>query len=263
MLIGYAGAFLGGAAAILSPCAALLLPAFFAYAFGEDRSRLVSRTVLFWVGTLLTLVPLGLGAGALGSALAAHRGTLTLVGGILLIVFGALQALGVPLAVPGVARRGDPRGPLGAVLLGATYGLAGSCTGPLLGAVLTVAAVSGNALYGAALLACFAAGMVVPLLALAWVWDRWRIGERLRPRPLRLGPLTTSWVQLVSGAAFILVGALFLATDATAALGGVLDASAQYRLEGGLGSVAGAVPDLAFLLVVAALGGVALWRWRA
>ena len=99
MLIGYAGAFLGGAAAILSPCAALLLPAFFAYAFGEDRSRLVGRTVLFWVGTLLTLVPLGLGAGALGSALAAHRGTLTLVGGVLLIVFGALQALGVPLAV--------------------------------------------------------------------------------------------------------------------------------------------------------------------
>ena len=177
MLIGYAGAFLGGAAAILSPCAALLLPAFFAYAFGEDRSRLVGRTVLLWVGTLLTLVPLGLGAGALGSALAAHRGTLTLVGGVLLIVFGALQALGVPLAVPGIARRGDPRGPLGAVLLGATYGLAGSCTGPL--------------------------------------------------------------------------------------LGGVLDASAQYRLEGRLGSVAGAVPDLAFLLVIAALGGVALWRWRA
>ncbi|QXT62032.1 cytochrome c biogenesis CcdA family protein [Tessaracoccus palaemonis] len=186
MLIGYAGAFLGGAAAILSPCAALLLPAFFAYAFGEDRSRLVGRTVLFWVGTLLTLVPLGLGAGALGSALAAHRGTLTLVGGVLLILFGLLQALGVPLAVPGVARRGDPRGPLGAVLLGA---------------VLTVAAVSGNALYGAALLACFAAGMVVPLLALAWAWDRWRIGERLRPRPLRLGPVTTSWVQLVSGVA--------------------------------------------------------------
>ncbi len=46
-----------------------------------------------------------------------------------------------PPAVPGIARRGDPRGPLGAVLLGATYGLAGSCTGPLLGAVLTVAAV--------------------------------------------------------------------------------------------------------------------------
>ena len=31
--IGFLGAFLGGVLAILSPCSALLLPAFFAYAF--------------------------------------------------------------------------------------------------------------------------------------------------------------------------------------------------------------------------------------
>lgn len=67
MLIGYGGAFLGGMAATLSPCAALLLPAFFAYAFGDDRARLLGRTGLFYLGLLLALVPLGLGAGALGS----------------------------------------------------------------------------------------------------------------------------------------------------------------------------------------------------
>lgn len=64
MLIGYGGTFLGGMAAILSPCAVLLLPAFFAYAFGDDRARLL--TGLFYLGLLLALVPLGLGAARWG-----------------------------------------------------------------------------------------------------------------------------------------------------------------------------------------------------
>ena len=73
-----------------------------------------------------------------------------------------------------------------AVLLGATYGLAGACTGPLLGAVLTVAAVGGSPAYGAVLLAFFALGMVVPLLVLAVAWERLRLGERARPRRLAI-----------------------------------------------------------------------------
>ncbi|BAS07616.1 biogenesis protein [Arthrobacter sp. Hiyo4] len=58
MVIGYAGAFLGGILTLLSPCSALLLPAFFAYAF-STKTRLVARTALFYLGLLSTLVPLG------------------------------------------------------------------------------------------------------------------------------------------------------------------------------------------------------------
>ncbi|MFT3887281.1 MAG: cytochrome c biogenesis CcdA family protein [Arachnia sp.] len=260
-MIGYGGAFLGGVAAILSPCAALLLPAFFAYAFGEDRAKLVGRTGLFYLGLLVALVPLGLGAGALGSLVTVHRGELAAVGGTVLIVFGLVQALGISLRVPGVERRGDPRGAAGAVLLGATYGLAGACTGPLLGAVLAVAAVGGDPVYGAVLLALFGLGMVLPLLVLAWLWDRLRLGERARPRELHLGPFTTTWFQVISGVLFAAIGVLFLTTDATAALGGLLDASAQARVEGRLRAIADGVPDLAVVGVLALLVAVALWRW--
>lgn len=260
MLIGYGGAFLGGMAAILSPCAALLLPAFFAYAFGDDRRRLLGRTGLFYVGLLVALVPLGLGAGALGSLVTVHREALALVGGLILIVFGVVQALGAPFRVPGVERRGDPRTAVGAVLLGVTYGLAGACTGPLLGAVLTVAAVGGSPGYGAVLLAVFAAGMVVPLLVLAWLWDRLKPGERPRPRHLAVGPFTTTWFQVVSGALFIAIGVLFLVSDATASLGGLLDASAQAKVEGWLRGVADGVPDLAVVGAVAVVAGLVLWR---
>lgn len=47
-------AFLGGLLALLGPCSALLLPAFFAYSF-TSRTRLLGRTALFYAGLCLTL----------------------------------------------------------------------------------------------------------------------------------------------------------------------------------------------------------------
>ncbi|MFD0867513.1 cytochrome c biogenesis protein CcdA, partial [Tessaracoccus lubricantis] len=138
---------------------------------------------------------------------------------------------------------------------------AGACTGPLLGAVLTVAAVGGNAVRGGLLLALFGAGMVVPLVVLSLLWNRLRLGERLRPRPLAVGPFTTSVVGLVSGLLFVGVGVLFVTTDATTGIGGILDATQQFRLESWLREVGLGVPDLAVVLVVVALGALLLWRW--
>ena len=60
--IGIAGAFFGGIATLLSPCAALPLPGFFASAFAS-RTRLLAKMALFYLGLLLTLVPLGALAG--------------------------------------------------------------------------------------------------------------------------------------------------------------------------------------------------------
>lgn len=260
MDIGYAGAFLGGLAALFSPCAAMLLPSFFAYAFGSSRARLLGRTGLFYLGLLLTLVPLGLAAGALGAVLATHRSTIAIIGGGLLVVLGVLQVLGINLAVPGVRGRGGT-GVVGVVALGATYGLAGACTGPLLGAVLTMAAVGGSPLYGAVLLALFGAGMVVPLLVLALLWDRFSLGERLKPREVRWGPVTTTVWGLVAGVLFIALGLLFLLTDATGALGGLLDARAQLGIENTLREFAVGVPDVLVLLVVGAVAGLLVWLW--
>lgn len=259
MGVGFAGAFLGGLAALLSPCAAMLLPSFFAYAFGSSRTRLVGRTGLFYVGLLITLVPLGLAAGSLGALLATHRGTLALVGGVVLILLGLLQLFGININLPGF-RSGGGTGPLAVIALGAVYGLAGACTGPLLGAVLTMAAVGGSPLYGALLLAMFGAGMVVPLIVLAWVWDSASLGEKLRPRPLQIGPITTSVWGVVSGLLFIVLGILFLTTDATSALGGIFDARQQLALETTLGNFAKAVPDIGVILVVAAVAGLLVWQ---
>ena len=158
MGVGFAGAFLGGLAALLSPCAAMLLPSFFAYAFGDQRRLLVVRTGMFYLGLLLTLVPLGLGAGALGGLLTTQRHLLTIGGTVVLIVLGVITMLGVQLPLPGL--RGPARGTdtAAVVVMGAVYGLAGACTGPLLGAVLTLAAIGGSCLLGSGMVLASAAG---------------------------------------------------------------------------------------------------------
>jgi cytochrome c biogenesis protein CcdA len=157
--------FLGGLLSLLSPCSALLLPAFFAYAF-QSRGVLVGRTVVFYLGLCATLVPLGMGISAVSSLVYGHRSTLITVSGLIIMAFGVIQALGGGFAFGPIERlRGGISGSslLATFSLGAVYGFAGFCSGPILGAVLTVAATSGSALRGAGLLATYAAGMAAPL----------------------------------------------------------------------------------------------------
>jgi cytochrome c biogenesis protein CcdA len=49
--ISYLAAFFGGILSLLSPCSALLLPAFFAYAF-QSRKDLLTKTAIFYLGLL-------------------------------------------------------------------------------------------------------------------------------------------------------------------------------------------------------------------
>ncbi len=250
--IGLLGAFAGGLLALVSPCSALLLPSFFAYAFTEWKT-LSSRTGVFFVGLAGVLVPLGYGVGAVGSAITAYRTQTTLVAALVIVAFGVMMLLGKGFTC-GTAQRAvvsvQIGGPLSVLALGALYGLAGFCSGPLLGAVLTVAVTRADPAYGAVLMGCYAAGMTVPLAVLAAMWDKLQVGSRtwLRGRPLRLGPLRTHSTSLISGLLFIGIGVLFLLTGGTANLGGLLSADTQVALQGWL---AGITADARNNLVVA------------
>jgi cytochrome c biogenesis protein CcdA len=229
--VGLLAAVAAGVLSLLSPCSALLLPSFFAYAFGSTTALLV-RTAAFYVGLVLTLVPLGTGAAATSTLFYGHRSTLVAVAGWGIIGLGVLMLLGRGFALPFagrlqalVARRSSPRaGLLATVLLGAVYGLAGFCSGPVLGAILTMAATQSTPVGGALLLAAYAFGMAAPLFLLAALWDRFDLGRRraLRGRMLRLGPVQVHSTSLVSGVLLVVIGVLFLRFDGTAGITGVL-----------------------------------------
>src|ERR671932_2271172 len=165
-------AFLGGLLSLLSPCSALLLPAFFAYAF-QSRRKLLTKTAIFYLGLATTLIPLGMGISAVSKLVYGEQSTLILVSGLVIIFFGLLQILGRGFEFGSLSRlRGRARGTsAGATFaLGAVYGFAGFCSGPILGAVITVAASSGQVVQGAALLAAYALGMAAPLFLMAALW---------------------------------------------------------------------------------------------
>lgn len=255
--IGYLAAFLGGLLALLSPCSALLLPAFFAYAF-DAPARLLGRTLLFYAGLCTTLVPLGAAGSLAGRLFYGHRDLLVSVGGWTVVALGVAQVLGLGFASRRMQEKaaGVRPGPAGSVyVLGTVYGLAGFCAGPVLGSVLTVSAIGGDPVYGGALLAVYALGMAFPMFLLALMWDRFDLGGRrwLRGRGLRLGPLRLHTNSLLSGVFFILLGLLFLLFDGASALPGLLDVDAEYAAERWVSRISSGVSDAAVLLLSAAV----------
>jgi cytochrome c biogenesis protein CcdA len=229
MEIGYLAAFLGGVLTLLSPCGALLIPSFFAYAF-ERPGVLLQRTAVFYAGLATVMVPLGTGAASASRLLLGNQDRLVVGAGWLLVVLGVLTALGLGRVLPRLAGRAQARlagrtSPAAVFGLGAVYGIAGSCTGPILGAVLTIAALDGRPLHGGALLAVYALGMAAPLFLLAATWERLELGRRgwLRGRPLSLGPLRLHSTSLITGALFTVIGAWLIASGGYLSLPGLPD----------------------------------------
>ncbi|MGW4232917.1 cytochrome c biogenesis CcdA family protein [Streptomyces sp. NPDC004980] len=268
--IGYFAALLGGLLALVSPCSALLLPAFFAYSI-DSVSRLLARTGIFYAGLATTLVPLGAAGSYAGRLFYGHRDALVLGAGWLIIGLGIAQIVGLGFAsrrIAALSGRIRPTTALSVYALGAVYGLAGFCAGPILGSVLTVAAVSGSPVYGGLLLAVYALGMAVPLFVLALLWERFDLGRRvwLRGRTLRAGRFELHTTSLLSGLFFIGLGVLFLRYDGTTALPGLLDADAAFAVEQWAQGVGRSVPDAlalgAVVSVVLLILGVRAWRRR-
>ena len=242
--VGLLAAFAAGVLALLSPCSALLLPSFFAYAFASRTAQL-ARTALFYLGLAVTLVPLGVGASAASALFYGHRTLLIGLAGWLIIGLGVLQILGRSFATPLAARlqeatTGITAGNSGrwsgwpsTLVLGAVYGLAGFCSGPVLGAILTMAATQQTPVHGGLLLAVYALGMAAPLFVLAGLWDRFDLGRRrwLRGRELRWGSVRVHSTSMLSGLLFILIGVLFLEYDGTAGITGVLGLADTTDLE--------------------------------
>ena len=264
--VSYVAAFVGGLLALLSPCGALLLPSFFAYAF-DRRGRLLARTGIFYLGLITTLVPLGVSASVATRFVRSQQDTVLTVAGIAVIVLGVLMLTGAGFnLLPARLRAGESgRATSGTVyLLGLVYGVTGFCTGPILGGILVIAAVGGRPAQGGALLAVYALGMVVPLALLSLVWER--IGattlRRLRGSEIAIGRWRVHSTSLVTGLLLIVVGIVLISGSGTVDSTDLALVGA--RAEEVVQAIGRRIPDRALaLLLVLAAGGWFVSRWRA
>jgi len=159
--------FLEGLVSFVSPCMLPLLPVYMAYFAADDAgsSKTFVRALAFVCGFSVIFISLGVFAGSLGAALAAHRTSVDIVCGVMVAVFG-LGYLGLfRLPFSGVKNGRKLNGIVPAFLFGFVYSVnLTPCVGAFLGAALMHAASEGGAAQGALLLTAYSCGLGVPFV---------------------------------------------------------------------------------------------------
>jgi cytochrome c-type biogenesis protein len=213
-------AFAAGLLSFLSPCVLPLVPSYIGFLTGMSlddvtvrRRAALAHALLFVLGFSLVFILLGASATALGRALNYYQVWLQRIGGGLIILFG-LVCLGVIKAdflsrERRVEVEQKPVGYLGSALVGMAFGAGWTpCLGPVLGAILGLAATSQDLSRGVLLLASYSAGLAVPFLLAAVALEAF-LGWFQRFR--RYLP----WVMRVSGVLLIFVGLLLVTGEFT------------------------------------------------
>jgi cytochrome c-type biogenesis protein len=224
--LGVLVAFAGGLLSFLSPCVLPLVPSYLGFITGftfdemADRRKLAMlHALLFVLGFTLVFMLFGASATALGRVLKYYEVWFQRVGGVLIILFG-LYCLGV-LKLRFLDQEArlhldrKPVGYLGSVLVGMAFAAGWTpCIGPILGAILGLAASEASLPRGMLLLGSYSLGLAVPFLFAAFAVETFLSWFRRFRRHMR-------WVQRVSGVLLIAVG-LLLATGQFTRLAGWL-----------------------------------------
>ncbi len=178
-------AFSAGILSFFSPCVLPLIPSYLTYitgiSFGQlkdahptakVRLSVVVHSLTFIAGFSLVFISLGAIAGLASHSFQTHLreslGIVQKVGGVLIFLFGlhlsGLFHFGVLLGEKRVHLARKPGGVFGTLLVGVAFAAGWTpCIGPILGAILALAAsTTGGVGKGVYLLAAYSAGMGIP-----------------------------------------------------------------------------------------------------
>lgn len=220
--VSFLAAFVAGILSISSPCILPLIPIYLAHIAGvttgdgaASRPLVMRNAAAFVLGFGLVFIAFGAALGAVGAAaggldfLSANRSWLVRFGGVLLIILGLYQTGLIRMSLLDRERRlslstGAPGTTSSSFLVGVTFAAGWSpCVGPILGAILTMAAGQGSIERASYLLTGYALGMAIPFLAMAL-----GLGSASGLMRRITGRMET--IRAVSGAVMLGVGAIML-----------------------------------------------------
>jgi cytochrome c-type biogenesis protein len=178
-------ALAAGALSFLSPCVLPLVPPYLVYLAGASLERLadaetkpraqrdtIFAALLFIAGFSTVFITLGASASVIGSLLRAYSHALSIVAGIAIIVMGLHFLDLTPIALLAREKRMEmakPVGLWGAYAMGLAFAFGWTpCIGPILAAILAVAASEATVTKGAGLLAVYSVGLGIPFLLAAF-----------------------------------------------------------------------------------------------
>jgi len=177
-------ALVAGMLSFLSPCVLPLVPPYLVYLTGASLERFadaepeprirrdtLAAAALFVLGFATVFVALGASASAIGAVLRAYSNQLAIIAGLGIMAMG-LHFLGLtPIAWLMREKRlavAKPVGLWGAYLMGLAFAFGWTpCIGPILAALLALAAVEDTVFKGVGLLAVYSLGLGVPFIVAA------------------------------------------------------------------------------------------------
>jgi len=218
--VSLTAALIAGLLSFLSPCVLPLVPPYLAFLAGTTVDELAARdnvsrvarreigaALLFVLGFSTVFVALGATASAIGGLVREWSYWLTIVAGVAIIAMG-LHFLDIyRIAFLYRTTRLQPNKPVGlwgAYVMGLAFAFGWTpCIGPVLAAILAVAASEQTVAKGAGLLAIYSLGLGIPFVLAALALDGF-LGLFARMRS-RLG-----MIEKIMGAFLVLTGIGFL-----------------------------------------------------
>ena len=213
-------AFLAGFVSFLSPCVLPLIPGYISYISGTSLDKLreknknvvIFKTVFFTLGFSFIFIILGLSASSLGKFFLTNSKIFRISAG-LIIVFFSLQLIGIvnfQFMNKDIRIFTDKynRSYTFPFLVGAAFGFGWTpCIGPILGSILTLAAIEQNITKGILLLSSYSLGLGIPFIISGILINKFFIFSKNFKKYLLLTNKIGGTILLITGLA-ILTGQL-------------------------------------------------------
>jgi cytochrome c-type biogenesis protein len=188
LLPAMAIALAAGVLSFLSPCVLPIVPPYLAYMGGitvsemqgaesRARRRALASASFFVLGLSTVFLFLGFTASAFGRFFLSNQEWFVTIAGVIIMIFGAhfvgvyrIRFLDREMRMDAGDRGGSM---FGAYVLGLAFAFGWTpCIGPILGAILSIAASEADILRGTTLLAAYAMGLGIPFLLVAAFFPR-------------------------------------------------------------------------------------------
>jgi cytochrome c-type biogenesis protein len=170
-----------------------------------SRRRLFTVPLLIMLGSMVTLVILGIAVSLAGVTLQQSLGKYwSYLIGVVCIIVGlfVLGAIKIPtgIKIPKIKQKGVMAPFLFGLCIGGVLGFGSSCCLPVLPVILTYAAIKGRPLHGALIMAAFAIGQSIPLFAIGLFSNL-------------LGKFANKWsgyIRRIAGVILLITGVYFI-----------------------------------------------------
>ncbi len=217
--VSLATAFTAGVFSFVSPCVLPLIPAYISFVSGisidemqaeggsrRRTTRVFLSTLLFVLGFTAVFMLLGAGASFIGRLLFVHRVWFNRAAGALIVLLGlhltGILRLGFLEYEKRIHMQRNSFGLVGIFLIGAAFAFGWTpCIGPILAAILALAAQQNSVGSGVLLLGVYSLGLGLPFLATGLALNRFLGMYRRMRRHLRT-------IELVAGVFLVAMGVL-------------------------------------------------------